>query len=95
MKKEIKSFLFQTYVLFLDVFLLVYLLLKYISVKISKNNRNKLQKSNSQWQYIQIINKQKKLSNIEFQILKRFLNLYPRERSIRRKNLSDFTYEMF
>ena len=95
MKKMIKSFLIPTYVFFLDVFLLVYLLLKYISVKFSKKNRNKLHKSNSHWEYIEIIKKQKNLSNIEFQLLKRFLNLYPRKRNIRRKNLSDFTYEMF
>ena len=96
MKKKIKNFLLNTYVLFLDIFLIIYLLIKYFFIKfLKRKKRLKFKKSFSNWEYFDRGNKDKNKFNFEYKFLKRFLNLYPNVRKMRRRNLSDFTYEMF
>ena len=96
MKRKIKNFLLNTYVLFLDIFLIIYLLIKFIFIKFPKRKKKlRLKKSFSNWVCFERSNKDKNEYNFEYKFLKRFLNLYPNIINIRRKNLSDFTYEMF
>lgn len=95
-KLKIINLIKYVYVLFLDLILLFYLFLKFLLKKIFKSKIlfNKINSTN--WKEPDYEKKSKNLIiKIEYEILKNFLSLYPLIKNKRRKNLSDFTYEMF
>ena len=95
-KSKIFNLIKYIYVLVLDLVLLIYLLIKYLSKRIFKSKIlfNKIKSTN--WKESEYEKKSRNLIiKYEYEILKKFLSLYPSIKNKRRKNLSDFTYEMF